>query len=227
MTENPQSNILSALDELLRDPDRMIGRQGTAFPWRLLIGAALGITIYGAVAGTFQGGSQILVAALKAPLIVFASTLLCLPSYFVFVTLAGSRCPPLHLATYMTGFLGIVSLLLVALLPIAWLFSISTRSLGFMGFLHLSAFLFSLLFGVRFLVRCHPSEGGRSGLLPWILLLTLVSVQVASQLRPVLYRPAATPLFAPEREFFLKHWHDTIDEKPVLDTPRIGPESED
>ena len=90
---------LMDLDDLLKDPAGTArrGLEGSVragTPARLLLGAGVLAAFYGASAGFFQGGAQIGVAALKAPLIVLGSLLLCAPSLYVFSALAGVRRPP-------------------------------------------------------------------------------------------------------------------------------------
>src|SRR5882672_1595404 len=74
---------LGPLNDLLAQPLAVVhrARQGMNFaPFRLLAAALVCCALYGAAAGFFQGGSQILLAALKVPLIVALSLLLCAPS---------------------------------------------------------------------------------------------------------------------------------------------------
>src|SRR4051812_34568703 len=105
-------SLFSALDELLRH--RTVSRAPT-----LLLAAVLCYAVYGAATGFFQGGLQIAVAIWKVPLIIVGSLLLCLPSLYVFSALSG------------TELAGIAGLILIALMPVVWLFSVSTLSLMF------------------------------------------------------------------------------------------------
>jgi hypothetical protein len=199
--------VLGALDELLRRPERLLERSGHAghLPvLQLVVGAVVCCAAYGAASGFFQGGGQVLVAALKAPLIVLGSLLLCLPSLYVLASLAGVGVSPRWVAVTAGGLAGILGLLLAAVLPIAWLFSVSSTSLGFAIFVHVVVWGATLGFGLRFLIGAAHRRGVCS-LLLWTLLLLVVSLQVASQMRPVLWRPAGMALFAPRKVFFLEH----------------------
>jgi hypothetical protein len=205
--EAARGGVLGALDELLRRPTLLLERSGRAGPLpvlQLVVGAVVCCAAYGAASGFFQGGGQILVAALKAPLIVLGSLLLCLPSLYVLASLAGVEVSPRWIAVTAGGLAGMLGLLLAAVLPIAWLFSASSSSLGFMIFIHVVVWTFTLGFGLRFLLRAARARGAFS-LFLWTLLLLVVSLQVASQLRPVLWRPAEMALFAPRKAFFLEH----------------------
>lgn len=202
--ETEPRGMLAALDELLRKPEALFAHRGSG-SW-LGLGALLCAALYGAAAGFFQGGSQILVAALKAPLIILGSLLLCLPSLYVMSSLAGVEVSGRWLRTTLVGLGGMLGLLLVALLPIVWLFSVSSRSLGFMTLLHFFFWLVALGFAGRFLALACRARGSAGAPIAWIFLLLLVSLQLTSQLRPVLFRPAEMELFAPERRFFLEHF---------------------
>ncbi|MCP4657959.1 MAG: hypothetical protein GY856_21330, partial [bacterium] len=199
-TPEAPRGVFAALDELLRRPGVVIARSRLRTPSSLvylLLGALACCVVYGAASGFFQGGGQILVTAFKAPLIIFGSLLLCLPSFYVFSSLAGAEVSGRWLATAMVGLGAMLGLLLVGLMPIAWLFSVSSRSLPFIVVLHFAVWVVAIGFGYRFLALAFRGVGGLLAL--WILLFSIVSFQVASQMRPVLLRPAEVPLFAPQK----------------------------
>ncbi len=208
--------VLAALDELLRRPAALVVRakEGEAQPFMgLLVGAIGCFLVYGAASGFFQGGEQILVTTLKAPLIIFASLLLCVPSFYVFSALGGIEVSPRWLATAALGLAGMLGLLLASLMPVIWLFSVSSASLPFVVFLHFTVWLVALAFGYRFLHLATDQRcGGR--LVTWTILLLVVSLQVSSQMRPVLYRPAQMELFAPQKIFFMEHVARILDQEP-------------
>ena len=203
------SGALQAFDELLKTPERVsqrAWRPGSNRPaWLLLAGSLAGFAIYGAVAGLFAGGGQILLSAWKAPLIVLVSLGLCLPSLYIFSALAGAplaRRPFLHV---MAGFSGMLALLLIGLMPIAWLFSVSSRSFLFVVWLHVLAWIVAASFGARFVARSFAIRGAGSAVLLWFLLFAFVSFQVSTWLRPVLWRTPGAPLFESRKMFFLEH----------------------
>lgn len=201
------SSVFGALDELLRRPQTTTDRaEGTErLPvLRLAVGAVLCFGIYGAASGFFQGGTQILVTAFKAPLIIVGSLMLCLPSLYVLCSLAGIEVSPRWFAVTTTGFAGMLGMLLAALMPVAWLFSASSSSLGFIIFIHVVTWAVTLGFALRFMIQAARRRGVFS-LILWSMLLLMVSFQVASQMRPVLWRPVGMGVFAPQKVFFLEH----------------------
>ena len=203
------AGAFQAFDELLKTPHQVSLRARQAGSNRpaylLLAGSLVGFALYGAVAGLFAGGTQILVSALKAPLIVLLSLALCLPSLYIFSALAGAplaRRPFLHI---VAGFSGMLALLLIGLMPISWLFSVSSRSLYFVVWLHVLAWIVAAGFGARFLARSFEVKGSGKAILLWFLLFALVSFQVSTWLRPVLWRAPGAPLFESGKMFFLEH----------------------
>ena len=153
-------NVVRSLNRLLRlRGDDTLDFHSSA---SLLVGAAICASIYAAAAGFFQGGSSIGIAALKIPLIIFGSLLLCLPSLYIFTALAGVEISIREFAAAVAGFSGIVGLILLALMPVTWLFAVSTMSLGFVVMLHLFIWITALVFGRRIIVRRRSGAPGGS-----------------------------------------------------------------
>jgi hypothetical protein len=207
-------NVFRSLNALLERPDDAASDHAAA-PF-VLIGAVLCVAMYAVAAGFFQGGAAIALAALKIPLIIFGSILLCIPSLYIFTALAGANQSPRQFASAVAGFCGVAGLILLALMPVAWLFSVSTLSLGFMIWLHVFVWLTALAFGQRWLKRSVTS-GGAIGL--WLVLLLLVSLQMTTYLRPVLWRQSGAPLFELEKQSFFSHLYDASTMKPAPPAP--------
>lgn len=200
--------LLASFDELLTARTAIVLRADTEAPLgsrNLLLGALVCCLLYGAMAGAFEGGGQILLAALKAPLIVAFSLLLCLPSLYVFGATSGVRWSPRRLLAAVSGFAGTLGLLLLALVPVAWLFSVSSRHLTAVVWLHVLLWALALGFGWRFLGSTLRELGSRGGMILWLLLFSVVSFQVVTFVRPVLYREPGAPAFGGGKLFFLEH----------------------
>lgn len=217
--------LLASFDELLTARTAIVRRADAEAPLgsrNLLLGALVCCLLYGAIAGGFEGGGQILLAALKAPLIVAVSLLLCLPSLYVFGATSGVRWNPRRLLAAVSGFAATLGLLLLALLPIAWLFSVSSRHLTTVVWLHVLLWALALGFGWRFLGGALRELGSRGGMILWLLLFSVVSFQVATFVRPVLYREPGAPAFAGGKLFFLEN----LGQVGKLDD-RLNPPQED
>ena len=200
---------LAALDELLRHPQAIFARcRGggpSSLPY-LALGALACFALYGAAAGGFQGGGQILVAAFKVPLIIVVSLAMCAPSLYVLSSLSGVDVSTRWLAATLTGLAGMLGLLLIALLPVAWLFSVSSASLAFIAVLHLCVGIIAVHFAFKLLTAAFRAHGEVKPAMAWALLLVVVSLQVTSQMRPVLWRGEGEALFEPRKMFFLEHF---------------------
>ena len=177
-------------------------------------GALLLVTIafcagYGAILGLYAPGMQTLLAAVKIPLIVTGSALLCTPTLYVFNGLAGSRLSYLQtvgLALLMAAALG---LMLAAFAPIVWFFGVSTEGAGFMSVLHLLVFAVAVGFGLRTMnvARNYMEFRGGAAVLGsglyflWSMLVVLVGLQMAYWFRPLLL---PGPFHTGQRGLFLE-----------------------
>ena len=201
--------VFAALSELLRHPFwsvRRVQMDGPLAPsFKILAAGLVCFGAYGAAAGFFQGGHQIGVAAVKAPLIALSSLLLCLPSFFVFGLLSGADVTLRRAVGLLSLFFGLLGLLLVGLLPIGWLFSFSSSSLLFATWLHVVAWAMALWFGWRLLRLAFPHTPTQRVSLRWTVLFAIVSFQMATVLRPVLYRAEGQPLVESAKLFFIEH----------------------
>ncbi len=206
--------LLGTFNELLTRPLGLLERVrdgGRSSPLHLLAGSAVCYVLYGAAAGFFQGGNQIWVTALKTPLIILFALLLCLPSLYVFSAVGGAEWNRRTFPTVVAGFAGTLALILLALLPVNWLFSVSSKHLGSAVFLHFMLWMLALLLAWRFLGQSLRAIGARGALVLWLFLFCIVSLQTATFLRPVLERKAGEPLFVSGKKSFLEHMGDVFD----------------
>ena len=170
------------------------------------------LTVYGALAGCFDPGPQIAVAAVKMPLIVATAVLLCLPSFVVFAIVAGDPAPPTDLVRRLVAAIAVAALIMVALGPVVWLFSVTARSLAFVVLLHVLIATVALGFGVRPMRAASGSRGARRVALLWTLVFLVVSLQLTAFLGPVLGPTEDGRLFELRRESFLGRYHRVVTE---------------
>jgi hypothetical protein len=201
--------VLNDFDELLRQPLAGLARAQAGGPsrpyWRLLGGSTVCCLLYGAVSGSFQGGTQIVLAALKAGFIVGGSVALCLPSLYVLASLLGANLSGARLLAVVAGFSGMLAALLAGLLPIAWLFSVSSATVRFVFCLHAVLWSVAVFFAGRYLNQALRDAGARSPSLLWLVLFCVVSFQMTTLVRPVLWRAPGAPVVETGRMFFLEH----------------------
>jgi len=201
-------NMFRSLDQLLRNPDE----SHTLNPFALLAGAILCYVLYGIASGFFQGGWSIALAVMKVPLIILGSLALCVPSLYVFTALSGADYTPRSFFSALAGFCGVAGLMLLALMPVIWLFSVSTFSLGFVVWLHVMVWLVTLAFAQRYLAR--TAVVARGAITVWMILLFFVSLQMTTYVRPVLWRATDEPLFAKEKISFFGHVSEIAEWRP-------------
>jgi hypothetical protein len=209
------NGVLGSMDELLRRPTAGFDRACAGAPvgrWavRVFAGSLSCCVLYGAASGFFAGGSQIAIGAVKAPVIIVSSALLCLPSLYVFSMLAGADLTRSRFVVTLIGFLGMLALVLVGLLPIEWLFSVSSKSLEFVVWLHLVLWIIAVVFGARFLRASLPEVSGGAMFL-WLVLFCAVSFQVTTFLRPTLWREPNAPIVERGKLFFLDHFNHAVE----------------
>jgi hypothetical protein len=166
--------------------------------------------IYGVVAGTFSGGTQLWAAPVKIAAGLMISALICLPSLYIFTCLGGSQARLVEVFGLLAGLLMLMTILLIGFAPVAWIFSQSTESLAWMGALHLIFWFIATCFGLRFLETGFSHSNARSlaGFRTWVVIFMLVALQMTTALRPIL---GTSKTFLPtEKKFFVAHWGECL-----------------
>lgn len=164
----------------------------------------------GLVVAAFAGGAQLYLVPLKLSAGILACALLCLPSLYVFSSLAGASQNFRETAAALLMGVALIGVLLVGLAPVSWLFSQTTSSTAVMGGLHITALLVASWFGLGLVRRALAAFNGRelSGLRGWAVMFVLVMFQMSTTLRP-LVGPYRGELVG-EKLFFGAHWGDVL-----------------
>lgn len=167
--------------------------------------------VFGLAMGLFGGWPVAAMDMVKIPLVAMGSLLLCFPSLYVFTCVAGA---PLSLAqTFVLGCscLAMVGLILVGLAPVAWLFAVSTQSLSFVTLLAFLIWLVAIGFAGRYVDKlgAHPLLARQAGIRIWFLILILVTLQMATCMRPLL-STSDRGWWTSEKQFFLSHFGSTF-----------------
>lgn len=207
-------NIVAAVEAVLRQPRRVMYQlrqpgAGKLIAAMLFIAAVCSL-IYGVIVGSFSGGVQWWAAPLKISAGLLVSSLICLPSLYIFACLSGSQARLAEIAGLVAGLLMLMTILLIGFAPVAWLFSQSTNHLAWMGALHLIFWGIATVFGLRFLEAgfSHSRARSNAGLNTWAVIFVLVVLQMTTALRPIV--GTADTLMPEEKKFFLSHWGDSI-----------------
>lgn len=211
MEEEGFSHILN---HLLKKPLSVIFEinQGKNNPLlALVIISLVSLAIFGLVLGMFSSGTQLWAAPAKVIGGIFFSGLICLPSLYIFGALGGMNAKVQDTIGLMLTFLSITSLLLVGFAPVVWLFSTSSNSLVFFGFLSLTIWIVCLIFGLRVINRASRSMGGGKGghLHIWAIIFMLVTLQMSTTLRPII-GTSDSFLNLDEKRFFLRYWSEVM-----------------
>jgi hypothetical protein len=221
-------NVIVAIEAILRQPRRVIFQlrqpgAGNLIATMLLVALVCSL-IYGVVAGTFSGGTQLWAAPAKIAAGLMVSALICLPSLYIFTCLSGSRARLVEVFGLLAGLLMLMTILLIGFAPVAWIFSQSTESLAWMGTLHLVFWLIATIFGLRFLKTgfAHSDARSQAGFNTWLVVFLLVALQMTTALRPIL---GTADTFLPvEKQFFVAHWADSL--KASAAKPGVNPKME-
>ena len=184
------------------DPGALLHARGAfatdapAVPWRnICVIVALSGGAYGAIMGSFGGvGLQVLVSALKIPLLIAVSTVMCLPSLFVVNTVAGLREDFGAVLRGIFAAQATVAVCLCALGPFLLLLYASTPDYQATKAVNGALFLIASLAGqktlaVHYAPLIRSNRRHRTGRRVWWFLYVLVTIQMAWVLRPFIGAP--------------------------------------
>ena len=187
---------------------RRLGAQG-AF---LLLLAVGGAALYGFGAGCFVDWQVALLDAAKMGGIVLFSYLLCLPTLYVFASIAGCRVGFAQLALVGLVVLSGIGCILAALAPVLWLFAVSTESAALFILLAFILVIVAVALGARTLGGAVKAQAVNTtaGLSAWFVVILVVALQAITLVRPML-----SPIGA-EREpegkcFFMSHFFKSLE----------------
>ena len=207
------SNLLS---KLLRKPLSIFHELETKealwkIPVTLILISLVSLTVFGLVVGTFSWGDQIWAAPLKIVSGLMFSALICLPSLYIFTCIGGLEARFSTVVGMLCSIVALSGLLLVGFAPVVWLFSVSSTSAVFIGFMLLALWMICVGFGFTLVFRAGKAMGmtNTGHLLVWCLIFLLVTVQMTTTLRPIVGESDALFNFE-EKKFFLQYWSEEL-----------------
>jgi hypothetical protein len=169
---------------------------GRAVPWgRLALIVLVCGAAYGAMMGVFSGlGAQMLLSALKIPILILASTLLTLPSILAVNTVCGLRADLPDVLRGIFAAQATVAVSLHALGPLLLCVYASSAGYALAKAANGLLFLVASLAGQRTLHAHYAplilrDPRHRAGLRVWWYLYSLVTIQMAWVLRPFIGSP--------------------------------------
>ncbi len=209
------AGVAAVIDALLKSPGRLLfeweeGRGRSVLKHLALI-ATGSFLIFGFLLGLFSGGSQLWAVPLKVFAGALISALITLPSLYVFSSLGGFDFTLKKAAGLLLCGLTLIGVILIGLAPVLWIFTQSTDSIGFMGFLVLVFWIAALGFGIDTITKGAKAFGDHSTtyLTFWSLIFIVVTFQMSTSLRPLL-APAEDTFLPTEKRFFLEHWGEVF-----------------
>ena len=210
--DNSFSNIIN---HLLKRPLSVIHTMDEkgGVPWMpILLMTVFALTLFGFIVGSFQGATeQMWLAPLKIVGGVLFSSLICLPSLYIFCCIGGLDKKFSTILGIQSCTMAITSLLLIGFSPVIWLFSSSSDSMSFFGFLCISIWLICLFMGLKFLTKTGKAFGmsHTKHLYLWATIFTLVTLQMPTTLRPII-GTSDKILELDEKKFFIQHWGEQM-----------------
>ena len=138
--KNDDNRIFSSVGKILTDHDRAIRdiKRNRMLP-KYFIESNLVIFIctivFGAVLGTYVGGFQILINALKIPLLFFLTLYISLPIFYIISVLSNSGVDFLRLLTLLTTGYATAAVIIICFTPLVLLFIITGKDYAFTIFL--------------------------------------------------------------------------------------------
>jgi len=155
----------SVIGQLLRRSDGasagLRAEGGIAITDALMVALPLA-AIYGLGMGLGAGFRTAMYNGAKMSIVLFASGAICLPSFYVFAALAGSRFSFKEAARSIAGFALMVSIVWAALAPVTGFFTASVASGGFLVTLHIIAIFLGFSIGGSVLGRALTAKKSTS-----------------------------------------------------------------
>jgi len=199
-------------DELLRGAGRFNPASPSPEAARLAVGLiVIAAPLYGGAMGSYGLDSperllQIAYSAVKLPFLLGATTLVCLPGFFVLNTALGLRADwPAALRAILAG-QAALSISLLSLAPVTRFVYFSTTSYQHAHLANFGAFTAATLAGhfamrraYRPLVRRRPLH--RAALFAWVILYAFVGIQMGWMLRPFIGAPGVETAFFRDEPF--------------------------
>jgi hypothetical protein len=207
----PDASFSAIFEGLLKQPGSLIktihkGDHQGNLTLKLLGLTLAGFLIFGVTLGSFSFGDQLWAAPLKTILGITFASVICLPSLYIFTALTGTTLRLREIIQGLAASLALIGALLLGFTPVLWVFSQSTNSQPFFGFLVILTWVIALTFGTGFLMKMlsQSDTEKKNPIRIWIGIFLLVTLQMSTTLRPII--GTSDHLFTSEKRFFLEHW---------------------
>ncbi len=205
-------SFAGTIDSLLKRPESLFEleqERRKPVARNLATAAAVSFAVFGLVLGMFSGGHQLWAVPVKIVGGAAVAATITLPSLYIFACLGGMDISLKKAAALQLVGVTLIGLILLGLGPVSWIFTQSTDSVGFMGFLALLFWVVALWFGIALLMQCAEHSGieNKAYLVGWIAIFVIVTFQMSTSLRPLI-GPAEVTFLPTEKRFFIEHWFE-------------------
>ena len=149
--------------------------------------------IYGATMGAYPGGLQVLYGIVKIPLLLLISLYVALPTYYVLDAFMGGDANLRQTAAVILSSFGIMSIVLLAFVPVNLFFILTTPGQGFQTYafivlLNVAIFTIAGFAGLAYqyggMASIHSNRLWVEGFFISLLVQVFVGTQMAWVLRP-------------------------------------------
>jgi hypothetical protein len=168
----------------------------STFAKRLFGFSTVLLGFYGLLMGLYGGWVQSLASMIKLPLLFLATLGICLPSFYIFNLVLGSKLKFGQLVVLLLYAVCLTAVICASLAPVAFFFMICGSSYHFMVLLHVAIMTLAGLIGLggmrgglRFLSEKTGKIGTEKIFRFWLLLYAIVGAQMSWILRPFIGAP--------------------------------------
>lgn len=164
----------------------------------LLICSSGFFAIYGMILGSFSGGIQIVVSAIKLPALYLLTLAICLPALFFFEVVAGSKRTFLQYLVLLLASMGVIGVMLLGFAPITLFFRLSLSDYAFFQLLNITILGIVSWMGVQVFYRgmiiiAQPDgqalQRRQIAMRIWLIIYGFVGSQLGWTLRPFFGNP--------------------------------------
>ena len=188
--------LLALLSERERYFEEVVEDRELGTKLRYAFATMVGLgAFYGLLAGAYSGWAQALSAAVKLPVLLLATLVVCFPVFFVVQVLMGSRLRLSQVLVLVVSSLALMTILLAAFVPVTAFFLVTGANYYFQHLLHITIAGIAGLFGMLALHDGLAVICEKRGVYPrraltmmriWAVLFAFVGIQMAWNLRPFL-----------------------------------------
>ena len=189
------------METLLRHPKAFFNdvaeeKRLNNFAKRLFGFSTVLLGFYGLLMGLFGGWVQGLASMIKLPLLFLATLGICLPSFYIFNLVLGSKLKFGQLVVLLLYAVCLTAVICASLAPVAFFFMICSSGYHFMVLLHVAIMALAGLVGLKgvvkglqFLSEKTGMKGTENIFRVWLFLYAIVGAQMSWILRPFIGAP--------------------------------------